>query len=127
MHQPVYAEHGIATFPLTDNKRPAIRNYQKIGLRSSAGFAARFTDSDSFGFMTNRAVAISVLDVDTNDERVLADAIVPAWADAADWENRKRQIPCALQAQWRVSQDQAVWRPADRSARNWRPCRCGAV
>jgi hypothetical protein len=75
MHQPVYAERGIATFPLTDSKRPAIRNYQKIGLRSSARFAARFTDSDSFGFMTNSRSRVSVLDVDTNDERVLVDAI----------------------------------------------------
>ena len=38
-HQPVYAGHGIATF---DNKRPAIRHYQKIGLPTSAVFAARF-------------------------------------------------------------------------------------
>ena len=74
-HQPIYAEHGIATFPLNDNKKPAIRHYQKIGLPTSAVFAARFPVSDGFGFMTNSRSRVSVLDVDTTDERVLADAM----------------------------------------------------
>jgi hypothetical protein len=33
VNQPIYAERGIATFPLRNNKVPAISNYQKIGLR----------------------------------------------------------------------------------------------
>ena len=74
-HQPVYAEHGIATFPLNDNKRPAIQNYQKVGLPASAMFAARFPASDGFGFMTNARSGITVLDVDTTDDRMLADAM----------------------------------------------------
>jgi hypothetical protein len=74
-HQPVYAAYGIATFPLNDNKKPAIRKYQKVGLPTSARFAERFSASDGLGFMTNARSRIAVLDVDTTDERVLADAM----------------------------------------------------
>ena len=30
--QPIYAEHGIATFPVTKLKAPAVRGYLKMGL-----------------------------------------------------------------------------------------------
>ena len=30
--QPIYAEHGIATFPVTELKAPAVRGYLKMGL-----------------------------------------------------------------------------------------------
>lgn len=74
-YQPVYAERGIATFPLNDNKTPAVRNYQKFGLPASARLADRFSASDGFGFMTNARSRVTVLDVDTTDERVLADCL----------------------------------------------------
>ncbi len=74
-YQPVYAEQGIATFPLGDNKTPAIRNYQKIGIPASSRLADRFHTSDGLGFMTNARSRVTVLDVDTTDERVLADAL----------------------------------------------------
>ena len=74
-HQPIYAEHGIATFPLNDNKKPAVRNYQKLGIRASASLAERFRSSDGLGFMTNARSRLTVLDVDTTDDRVLADAM----------------------------------------------------
>jgi hypothetical protein len=74
-NQPVYAERGVATFPLRDNKVPAIGNYQKIGLPASSRLADRFRAANGIGFMTNARSRVSVLDVDTNDERVLADAI----------------------------------------------------
>jgi Bifunctional DNA primase/polymerase, N-terminal len=73
--QPAYAERGIATFPLSDKKVPAVRNYQKIGLNASAKLADRFRTANGIGFMTNARSRISVLDVDTTDERVLADAM----------------------------------------------------
>jgi hypothetical protein len=75
--QPVYAERGIATFPLNDNKKPAITHYQKIGLPASSRLAThdRFRAVNGIGFMTNARSRVSVLDVDTTDERVLADAM----------------------------------------------------
>jgi Bifunctional DNA primase/polymerase, N-terminal len=73
-HQPAYAERGIATFPLNDNKLPAIRNYQKVGLSASAKFAERFRAAPALGFMTDARSRVTVLDIDTTDEHVLADA-----------------------------------------------------
>ena len=76
--QPRYAEHGIATFPVTiatGVKKPAVANYLKIGLRASNQFALRFPDNDAFGFACGSKSNITVLDVDTPDERVLADAL----------------------------------------------------
>jgi hypothetical protein len=77
VNQPVYAEHGIATFPLRDNKVPAIGNFQKIGRPASSKLALnhRFRSANAFGFMTNARTRISVLDVDIADERVLEDAL----------------------------------------------------
>lgn len=75
--QPVYAEHGIATFPVTideNGKRPAVRGYLKAGKRASAAWASRFADASALGFAV-RPNRITVLDVDTADERVLADAM----------------------------------------------------
>jgi len=74
-HQPAYAERGIATFPLCNNKVPAVSNYQKMGLPASSKLADRFRNTNGFGFMTNARTRVSILDVDTTDDRVLADAM----------------------------------------------------
>jgi Bifunctional DNA primase/polymerase, N-terminal/Primase C terminal 1 (PriCT-1) len=73
--QPVYAERGIATFPCTSNKTPAVRNYGKFGVAASTAMRSRFPDADAFGFMCGKSSGITVLDVDSTDERILADAI----------------------------------------------------
>jgi hypothetical protein len=73
--QPAYAERKIATFPVRDNKMPAIRGYQKVGLRGSRELAHKFADSGAFGFMCGARSRVTVLDVDTTDEQVLADAL----------------------------------------------------
>jgi Bifunctional DNA primase/polymerase, N-terminal len=72
--QPRYAEHGITTFPL-NGKKPALDHYQKLGLRGSQQLTFRFPDHDALAFMCGSRNAITVLDVDTSDERVLADAL----------------------------------------------------
>jgi hypothetical protein len=69
--QPMYAAHGIATFPLTATKKPAVTNYYRVGLPASYGFAARFADSPAVGFICGKRNGVTVLDVDTTDERVL--------------------------------------------------------
>jgi hypothetical protein len=71
--QPRYAEAGICTFPVRD-KRPAVRGYLRLGARASGTLAEKFRDENAFGFACKRN-RITVLDVDTPDERVLADAL----------------------------------------------------
>ncbi|GGE24873.1 hypothetical protein GCM10011390_50380 [Aureimonas endophytica] len=75
--QPQYAERGIATFPVYidgKDKRPAIKRWQNIGRPGSRKLAEKFTDCNAFGINV-KANGFTVLDVDTPDERVLADAI----------------------------------------------------
>jgi hypothetical protein len=74
-NQSAYAERGIATFPLNDNKKPYVSNYQKMGLPASSRLAGRFRHANGIGFMTNARSRVAVLDVDTTDENVLADAM----------------------------------------------------
>lgn len=71
--QPEFAEWGIALFPVRD-KRPAVRNWQRAGLRASATFAQKYGDADAFGFSVASA-GLTVLDVDSPDERILCDAL----------------------------------------------------
>jgi hypothetical protein len=71
--QPRYAELGIATFPVRD-KRPVVRGYLRAGMRASQQFASKFPDEAAFG-LACRKNRITVLDVDSPDERLLADAL----------------------------------------------------
>jgi hypothetical protein len=76
--QPVYAERGIATFPVREveaAKRPAVRNYSRIGLPASAALTWRLGSAEMLGFMCGSRNRITVLDVDSKDERILADAL----------------------------------------------------
>jgi Bifunctional DNA primase/polymerase, N-terminal/Primase C terminal 1 (PriCT-1) len=71
--QPEFAEWGIPLFPVRD-KRPAVKNWQRAGLRASEAFARKYGDAPSFGFAVGKA-GLTILDVDTSDERVLCDAL----------------------------------------------------
>jgi Bifunctional DNA primase/polymerase, N-terminal len=73
--QPHYAEHGIATIPCAASKIPLVRNPQKFGRAASAEIAAKFGDAEAFGFYAGPRNGITVLDVDTSDEGVLATAL----------------------------------------------------
>ena len=75
--QPVYAEHGIATFPVGGDKKPAITNYQRMGLRGSGQLVlvARHASATGLGFMSNARNGIAVLDYDDTDERGFIDAL----------------------------------------------------
>lgn len=75
--QPTYAAHGVATFPVTldeHGKRPAVRGYLRAGRYASKKFASKFTDANALGFAVKPS-RITVLDVDTPDENVLAAAL----------------------------------------------------
>jgi hypothetical protein len=71
----LYASHGISVFPVTENKKPAVRGYLNVGLNYSRELADRFPEHQAFGFATNSRNGITILDVDTTDENVLADAL----------------------------------------------------
>lgn len=71
--QPRYAEAGIATFPVKE-KRPAVSNYLKMGLRASQQMALKFPALDALGFACKNN-NITIVDVDSPDERLLRDAI----------------------------------------------------
>jgi len=73
--QAAWAEHGVATFPVKEDKISAIKHYARVGLPASAVLARKFTDAPGLGFIAGKRSRITVLDVDTTDERVLADAL----------------------------------------------------
>jgi hypothetical protein len=75
--QPRYAAYRIATFPVRvddDGKVPSIRGWQVIGLPGSAKLA-QTKDADAFGFCPGSRSNLTILDIDTSNERVLADAV----------------------------------------------------
>lgn len=75
--QPHYAEHGIATFPVTivgKDKKPAVSGYLKLGSKVSDQLALKFPHHEAIGLACRRN-RIVVLDVDTPDERVLEDGM----------------------------------------------------
>jgi Bifunctional DNA primase/polymerase, N-terminal/Primase C terminal 1 (PriCT-1) len=74
--QPIYAAHKIPTFPVCINgkdKYPAVKGYNKVGLRGSSQLVFRFRDAAALGFMCGPRTRISVADVDTTNESVLAE------------------------------------------------------
>src|SRR5437868_7031515 len=76
--QPLYADHGIPTFPVQiapGAKKPMVSNYGRFGLPASSKIARKFPDATAIGFMAGRRTGLTILDVDTADERVLADAL----------------------------------------------------
>lgn len=71
--QPRYAEVAVPSFPVV-GKKPAIKGYLNVGLTGSRDLAIKFGEANAFGIPLGRS-KITVLDVDTPDERVLADAM----------------------------------------------------
>jgi hypothetical protein len=91
--QHVYADYGIPTFPVEigeDEKKPLVRGYLKVWPDLSTKWAQQFPFAPTFGLVlgpkkwrTNRhgktlppASGIAELDVDSRDERFLADALI---------------------------------------------------
>ena len=68
-----YAEKRIATFPVGKDKKPAIKNWNKIGLKGSENLAAKFRDHDALGFPLGPRSAVTVVDIDIKDPALLDD------------------------------------------------------
>jgi Bifunctional DNA primase/polymerase, N-terminal len=73
--QAEYAAHGIATFPVDGDKRPMVTNFTKFGLRASTDVASRFAHAPGIAFMCGKHSRITIVDIDSPDERLVADAI----------------------------------------------------
>jgi hypothetical protein len=72
--QPAYAARNIATFPVV-MKRPAVSGYLKLGSDVSSQLVMKFPDADALGFALGKRSNVTVLDIDTPDERILAEAL----------------------------------------------------
>ena len=64
-YQPRYAEQNVITFPVSPDKKPAIKNWQRVGLEGSAKLAEKFSEVDTFGFPLGPRSGLTILDVDT--------------------------------------------------------------
>jgi Bifunctional DNA primase/polymerase, N-terminal/Primase C terminal 1 (PriCT-1) len=73
--QPKYADHGIATIPCDKTKRPLVRNPEKFGRSASAEITAKFGEAIAFGYYAGPRNGLTVLDIDTTDEKVLGTAL----------------------------------------------------
>jgi hypothetical protein len=69
--QPQYAEKGIATFPVGEDKKPLTQKYLRTGLKGSAQLAEKFADADAFGFAPGYQSGITVVDVDARSKALL--------------------------------------------------------
>jgi hypothetical protein len=76
--QPIYAAHGLATFPVRIEggaKMPMARNYMRAGRPYSNLLAKQFPSAEAFGFALGARTKITVLDSDSNDDQILSDAM----------------------------------------------------
>jgi hypothetical protein len=73
--QGIYAERGIATIPCGAEKTPLVKHPERFGRDASREIATKFPDARAFGYYAGRRNGITVLDVDTTDEKVLAAAL----------------------------------------------------
>jgi hypothetical protein len=74
--QPLYADLGITAIPCsTDEKKPLVSHWTKMGLPASRQLAIRFIDANALGIVCGEHNRITTLDVDTTDHGVLKEAI----------------------------------------------------
>jgi hypothetical protein len=68
--QRAYAAHGVATYPLNDTKKPAVKFYNKIGNIYSAHLVLRFPEALAAGFNAGPRNRLTVVDIDSSDDRL---------------------------------------------------------
>jgi hypothetical protein len=71
--QAAYARYGVATYPVTGGKVPAVRGYGRVGLEGSRQLALKFADADAGGFVAGKRNGIVVVDIDSADDRLVAE------------------------------------------------------
>ena len=86
--QPRYAEQNVITFPVRPDKKPAIKNWQRVGLEGSAKLAEKFSEVDTFGFPLGPRSGVTILDVDTTaTERLARGAITLRGSHPSLWKS----------------------------------------
>jgi hypothetical protein len=75
--QPRYAAVRLAIFPVDLDTKAALVRWRSLGVRGSTRLVPRFADCLAFGFQCGARYnrRITVLDIDTTDERALRDAL----------------------------------------------------
>jgi Bifunctional DNA primase/polymerase, N-terminal/Primase C terminal 1 (PriCT-1) len=68
--QRAYAEHRVATYPLTESKRPAIRGYDRVGPKGSQQLAMKFPTATACGFVAGHRNRLTIVDIDSPDDRL---------------------------------------------------------
>jgi len=71
--QAAYAAYGVATYPLSENKKPAVRAYDRIGAPYSARLALRFSCATAGGFFAGQRNKLTVVDIDSPDDRLVGE------------------------------------------------------
>jgi hypothetical protein len=71
--QRAYAERRIVTYPLTEDKTPAIRGYDRIGAWVSQQLALKFQGALAAGFIAGNRNRLTVIDIDCSDDRLVAE------------------------------------------------------
>jgi Bifunctional DNA primase/polymerase, N-terminal len=73
MLQKAYAAHRVAVYPLTDTKTPAVRGYDRVGAQGARQLAMKFPNATAAGFVAGRRNRLSVIDIDSPDDRLVAE------------------------------------------------------
>ena len=71
--QAAYAERSVVTYPLTLDKRPAVRGYHRIGANYSSQLVLKFPEAMAAGFLAGWRNRVTVIDIDSVDERLVAE------------------------------------------------------
>src|SRR5215470_2788332 len=69
--QAAYAAHRLPTYPLTADKTPAVKYYDRIGGRYSAELALKFADAEAAGFCAGGRNGLTIIDSDSTDVRLV--------------------------------------------------------
>ena len=88
-----YAEHGIATFPVSEGKKPLIRHWSHIGLKGSAELAGKFANESALAFVCGKPSGVTIVDIDTDDEQGVKEArqgLRPIAVDLPHWQRPLR-------------------------------------
>lgn len=83
-YQPRYASHNIPTFPLSfadGEKKPAVTNFARFGLKASAQLPLKFGEADAFAFMAGKRSGVTVIDIDSPDDEDLLREVLARYGD----------------------------------------------
>jgi hypothetical protein len=104
LRQPIQANPSLSSLLWLDlsesgksEAKPMNQGYQRTGLRGSAELGKKFTDAQALGMLLGARNKIELVDVDTKDERALADALSTYGDTPIISRNRfPRWLPCLV-------------------------------